>query len=120
MAWGLPPKFKLKKSFRREVNTLQSIVVNALDECGFTIDQNTLHLISINKKMKMSFMSIFTFSRAYIEGVVLITESGDVTIKTSYDYRSRTSSVANDLGRQKKEITALFMAIEAKNNLNQF
>lgn len=115
MAWGLPPKFELKQHFQgAKIEELHNKTTRALESCDFSIKENSLYLISIEKRMKLSFLSFFTFSRAYMEGIILITESGEVTVKTRYDYQNtRTSGgLMNDLGRQKIEITALLKAIE--------
>lgn len=118
MTWGVPPKFELKKRFNGIAHeNLHDKTAAALEHCGFVIIEDSKYHISIEKKMKMSFLSLFTFSRAYMRGIVLIPETGEVTVKSKYDYRdTRTSGgLINDLGRQKKEIEALMKTIDELN-----
>lgn len=114
MSWGIPPKIehKVQVHSKDAEQQLSRCVKNALEFCGFLITDEGGYTIQAEKKMKMSLMSFVTFSRPKIKLLALLPDSGLVSLRSTYDYYSSTGIAMNDLGRQKKELTALGKEIE--------
>jgi hypothetical protein len=113
MSWGLPPKYKIVHQFKDASHQLiNDSVVNSVMNTGFELIENTGFTIDAVKKMKITFLSFFLWSRPRISLVILITKTGRLTINSTYDYDSITGISMNDAGKQKKEISILLEEIE--------
>lgn len=112
MSWGLPPKYQDEHQFRNiDKSIIQQSVVNALINMDFTIEENSIHFLSGFKKLSMTFMSFFAFAKPKISVVILITNAGRLTIKSTYNYDSMFGIAFNDKGKQQKQITELMAEI---------
>lgn len=113
MAWGLPPKYKIVHHFKDASHDLiNHSVANALTISDFTIVANSIYNIEAVKKMNITFLSFFAWSRPKIKLNILITKSGRLTIESRYDYDSMFGIAMNDNGKQKKNVTPLFDEIK--------
>ena len=113
MSWGLPPKYKIVHQFRDASHDLiNHSVDNALAISGFTIAANSAYNIEAYKKMNITFLSFFSWSRPKIKLNILITKNGRLTIESRYDYDSMFGIAMNDNGKQKKYVNPLFDEIE--------
>jgi len=112
MSWGLPPKYEIVHTFRDvELDTINQSVVNALDNFDFTVETNSTYMIVAIKKMPITFMSFFSFSRPHIKLNVLITKKGRIKVKSVYNYNSRHGITMNDRGKQKDILDKLLLEI---------
>ena len=108
MSWGLPPKYKVVHQFSNtSYQLINDSVVNSLMNADFEVVENTEYNIEAVKKMNITFLSFFTWSRPRISLVVLITKNGRLTIESNYDYNSMFGIAINDSGKQKKEVSIL-------------
>ena len=108
MSWGLPPKYNLEHKFKDTTHeTINDSVINALLNTDFKIIHNASFTIEAEKKLKITFLSFFSWSRPRINLVILITRTGRLTINSKYDYNSMFGIAMNDAGKQKKELSLL-------------
>jgi hypothetical protein len=108
MSWGVPPKYKQELNFSNvSTNSINQSVINALINLDFKINENSLYFIASQKKLKLTIMSIFTFSRPKVDLTILITAKGKVTFKSRYIYNSSFDTPFNDFGKQKREVILL-------------
>jgi hypothetical protein len=112
MSWGLPPKYQDEHQFRNvDKRVIHQSVVNALINMHFEIDDNSIHFINGVKKLPLTFMSFFAFSKPKITAIILITNTGKLTVKSNYNYSSMHGIAFNDLGKQKIHINKLMSEI---------
>ncbi|MDG1477187.1 MAG: hypothetical protein P8Q14_08580 [Vicingaceae bacterium] len=112
MAWGLPPKYKTVHQFNDATYQLiNDSVVNSLMNTDFELTENTGYNIEAVKKMNITFLSFFNWSRPRIDLVMLITKAGRLTINSKYDYNSMFGIAMSDAGKQKREISILLEEI---------
>jgi hypothetical protein len=113
MSWGLPPKYKIVHHFKdTSYELINDSVVNSLMNTDFEVVESSAFTIEAVKKMNITFLSFFNWSRPRISLVILITKTGRLTINSKYDYNSITGIAMNDAGKQKKEISILLEEIE--------
>jgi hypothetical protein len=113
MSWGLPPKYKIVHHFKdTSFELINDSVVNSLMNTDFEVVESSAFTIEAVKKMNITFLSFFNWSRPRISLVILITKTGRLTINSKYDYNSITGIAMNDAGKQKKEISILLEEIE--------
>lgn len=112
MSWGLPPKYKIEHQFRNiSKDIIHQSTVNAMLNMEFNIEENSVHFVGGFKKLPLTFLSFFVFSKPKISIVILITNAGKVTIKSEYDYNSMFGIAFNDHGKQKRELSLLMTEI---------
>lgn len=113
MSWGLPPKYKIVHHFKdTSYELINDSVVNSLMNTDFKLIENTGYNIEAVKKLNITFLSFFNWSRPRISLVILITKTGRLTINSTYNYNSITGIAMNDTGKQKKEVSILLEEIE--------
>jgi len=113
MSWGLPPKYKIVHHFKdTSYELINDSVVNSLMNTDFKLIENTGYNIEAVKKLNITFLSFFNWSRPRISLVILITKTGRLTINSTYNYNSITGIAMNDAGKQKKEVSILLEEIE--------
>jgi hypothetical protein len=113
MSWGLPPKYKIVHHFKdTSYELINDSVVNSLMNTDFKLIENTGFNIEAVKKLNITFLSFFNWSRPRISLVILITKTGRLTINSTYNYNSITGIAMNDAGKQKKEVSILLEEIE--------
>jgi len=121
MSWGLPPKYKTEHYFRNtniSVPTINQSVEKALIKCGFRDLNSSTYIIRGVKKLRMSFLSFFAFSKPRVIVDVYITKKGRITLQSRYDYGSMFGMAMNDGGKQKKEMDKLLSEIIELTKLN--
>ena len=113
MTWGLPPKFRIIVQFDNiAIDVIQQSVINSLINEDFEIKDNQLFYILAEKKMRITFLSFFAFSRPRIVSRILLTKNGRITIDSAYTYNSMTGIAMNDSGNLKKNIDSLLTEIK--------
>jgi hypothetical protein len=113
MSWGLPPKYKIVHHFKdTSYELINDSVENSLMNTDFKLIENTGFNIEAVKKLNITFLSFFNWSRPRISLVILITKTGRLTINSTYNYNSITGIAMNDAGKQKKEVSILLEEIE--------
>jgi hypothetical protein len=119
MSWGLPPKYKIEHHIRNiSIDIIHQSTVNAMINMEFNVEENSEHFVGGFKKLPLTFLSFFVFSKPKISIVILITNAGKVTIKSEYDYDSMFGIAFNDHGKQKRELSSLLTEIVDITKLN--
>lgn len=107
MAWGLPPKYKEDTSFTdTPVACLEKMTV-LLAKHGYEIHARSSYTLSARKKMKMSLLSFFSFSRPVLELFITADEDGKLTLRGTYNYPGFDNMACYDSGRTKKAVEKL-------------
>ena len=111
MAWRLPPKYKKDWSFTGTPEVCLEKMSTLLVNQGYEIHARSPYTLSARKKMKMSFLSFFSFSRPVLELFVTADEDGKLTLRGTYNYPGFNNMACYDSGRTKKEVEKLLAGL---------
>lgn len=115
MAWGFPPSDKKVEKFIRYSNEqIVPVLKEILEELEFNIDEVSTYNIKANKKMPFTLFSALSFNRPYLNVFVMISEDGQVTLNTKYDYKSSYSTALSDSGKSKNINTLIINKLHEK------